>query len=155
MLYTGYQVLLFLLPACIGFYLATHRFFVDFFAVFLILAVCVTCMTTIIGCIAHPDAARVLATTKSSQDPLAILYEMQNIGGYGFVYSTVLLYPFVILAYKMKKLHPDDAVLAAVFRAARYSRQKVFYHACRVRIGRTVVQGDDRRYLNVYRQRAG
>ena len=105
-LLAGYQVLLFLLPVCIGFYLATHRFFVDFFAVFLILAVCVTCMTTIIGCIAHPDAARVLATTKSSQDPLAILYEMQNIGGYGFVYSTVLLYPFVILAYKMKKLHP-------------------------------------------------
>jgi O-antigen ligase len=30
---------------------------------------------------------------------------MQNIGGYNFVYSTVLLYPFVILAFKMKKLH--------------------------------------------------
>ena len=104
-LLAGYQVLLFLLPVCIGYYLVTHRFFVDFFAVFLMLAISVTCITTTVGCMANPDAARVLATTATSQDMTAILYEMQNIGGYGFVYSTVLLYPFVILAFKMKKLH--------------------------------------------------
>ena len=104
-LLAGYQVLLFLLPVCIGFYLVTHLFSVQFFSVFLILIVGVTCVTTIIGCIANPDAARVLATTKSSQDLTAIIYEMQNIGGYSFVYSTVLMYPFVILAFRMRKLH--------------------------------------------------
>ena len=104
-LLAGYQVLLFLFPACLGFYLVTHNFFVQLHSVVLVLAFSVTCMTTIVGCMANPDAARTLATTVSSQDVLAIFYEMQNIGGYAFVYSTVLLYPFVIIAFKMRKLH--------------------------------------------------
>ena len=101
----GYQVLLFLLPACIGFYLVTNRCFVELHTVLLVTIIMLTCVTTTIGCINNPNAARVLATTATSQDPTAIIYDWQNIGGYGFVYSTVLLYPFMILAFKMKKLH--------------------------------------------------
>lgn len=104
-LLAGYQVLLFLLPVCLGFYLVTNKCFAELHAVFLIILIMITCVTTIIGCMSYPDAARVLATTATSQDPLAVLYGWKNIGGYGFVYSTVLLYPFVILAFKMKKLH--------------------------------------------------
>ena len=104
-LLAGYQALLFLLPVCLGYYLVTHIFFVEMHSVALIIIVSITCITTIIGCMRYPDASRVLATTDSSQDAFAVLYDWHNIGGYGFVYSSVLLYPFVILAFKMKRLH--------------------------------------------------
>lgn len=110
-LLAGYQVLLFLLPVFLGYYLITHIFNTQMYTILVIVIVCITCITTIIGCIRNPEAARTLASTKTSQDPIAILYEWQNIGGYGFVYSTVLMYPFVILAFKMKKLHLAFVIL--------------------------------------------
>ena len=110
-LLAGYQVLLFLLPACLGFYLVTHLFFAEMHAVLLIVMISVTSVTTIIGCINYPEASRTLASTATSQDPMAVLYDWNNIGGYSFVYSVVLLYPFVILAFKMKRLHIIFALL--------------------------------------------
>lgn len=104
-LLSGYQVLLFLLPVCVGFYIVKNLCFIELYSPFLVIIIAITCLTTIIGCAVNPNAARTLATTATSQDSTAVAYDWQNIGGYGFVYSSVLLYPFVILAFKMKKLN--------------------------------------------------
>lgn len=102
----GYQILLFMLPICIGYYIIHKRDIESgIFSVVLTSIFVITAITTIIGCIRYPEAARELATTKTSQDSTAIFYGLNNIGGYGFVYSLVLLYPAVILAFKMKKLN--------------------------------------------------
>ena len=113
-LLAGYQVLLFMLPVLVGYYLVTHNFFAGLYTCVIVIAVVITGITTIIGCVNYPEAARTLATTKTSQDPLAVLYEWNNIGGYRFVYSTVLLFPFVILAFKLKKLHIVPTILFTV-----------------------------------------
>lgn len=110
-LLAGYQVLLFILPVCLGFYLVSHAFFEGLYTSTMVVGYFVTGITTIIGCMRYPDAPRVLATTATSQDPTAILYNWMNIGGYNFVYSLVLLYPFVVLAFKMKRLHIVPTVL--------------------------------------------
>lgn len=113
-LLAGYQALLFMLPVLVGYYLVTHNFFAGLYTCVIVIAVVITGITTIIGCVNYPEAARTLATTKTSQDPLAVLYEWNNIGGYRFVYSTVLLFPFVILAFKLKKLHIVPTILFTV-----------------------------------------
>ena len=60
-------------------------------------------ITTIVGCIENPNAARTLATVSSS-DADSYTFDMKNIGGYGFVYIMVLLYPVLILSYKTKRI---------------------------------------------------
>ncbi len=113
-LLSGYQVLLFLLPVCIGFYLVSNIFFCGLYTSVIVIAFVITAFTTIIGCMIFPNAARVLATTATSQDPIAVMYNWMNIGGYGFVYSMVLLYPFVVIAFKMKRLHIVPMILITV-----------------------------------------
>ena len=113
-LLAGYQVLLFLMPAFIGYYLVTHPFYSQVYTSVIVIAYLVTGITTVIGCTKYPDAARILATTASSQDPIAVMYSWMNIGGYGFVYSMVLLYPFVVLAFKMKRLRLIPMILITV-----------------------------------------
>ena len=113
-LLAGYQVLLFLLPVCLGFYLQSTDFHFKLHSATVVLAFAITGVTTIFGCMRYPDAARVLATTADSQDPIAITYNMMNIGGYSFVYSLVLLYPFVVLAFKLRRLHIVPTVLLTV-----------------------------------------
>ena len=103
-LLAGYQVLLFLLPVCLGYTVITRRTTIGLYAMLTALFFTVTALTTIVGCSTDPNAARILATTQTSQDPTAIGYMWRNIGGYSFVYSAVLMYPCVLLAYKMKKL---------------------------------------------------
>ncbi len=113
-LLAGYQVLLFLMPAFIGYYLVTHPFFSELYSSVIVIAYLVTGITTVIGCMKYPDAARILASTETSQDPIAVMYSWMNIGGYGFVYSMVLLYPFVVLAFKMKRLRLIPMILITV-----------------------------------------
>ena len=48
----------------------------------LFIAFAVTIITTCIGLIRYPYAARVLATIKSASDANSVLYTWQNIGGY-------------------------------------------------------------------------
>ncbi len=100
----GYQVVLFLLPVILGYFVFYCRSedYIVYFRIMLI-ALLITAVTTIIGVIQYPNAARTLATV-SSQDPEAILFDWHNIGGFGFVYSLVLLYPILILAYKRRKI---------------------------------------------------
>lgn len=113
-LLSGYQVLLFLLPVCVGFYLVSNAFFNELYSSVIVIAFFVTGITTTVGCMTYPDAARILASTETSQDPIAVMYSWMNIGGYGFVYSMVLLYPFVVLAFKMKRLRLIPMVILTV-----------------------------------------
>ena len=113
-LMAGYYALLFVVPVSIGYYLCTHEFYADLYAVVLILAFTVTVITTIIGCIMNPDAARALASADSASDPTTMKYAWLNLGGYSFVYSAVLFYPFVILGFKMKKLNIVFVVIFVV-----------------------------------------
>lgn len=108
-LLTGYKVLLFMLPVCLGFYILNdsgdkQKSNMKVFSIVIVLTFLITAVTTIIGCINNPNAARLLATTASSQDPTAVSYNWQNIGGFSFVYSCTLMYPLVILGFKQKKL---------------------------------------------------
>lgn len=103
-LLTGYQALLFILPVCVGYYYIKNGTKFSFYSILLTVLFAVTMLTTIIGCIRNPNAARILAAS-SSQDADAQRYWWQNIGGYEFVYSAVLLYPCAVLAFKAKKLN--------------------------------------------------
>ena len=102
----GYQSLIFLLPVVLGYY---YMYYKDegmrLFSVILIVSLVITVITTIIGLIRFPYAARILATTASSDDAEAIEYWWNNIGGYDFVYTCVLLYPILILSYKLGKIN--------------------------------------------------
>ena len=102
----GYSALLFFMPLALGYFLFYEQ------GVFLRekafkavrFSIVITVITTIIGCIRNPMAARILATIETSQDERNISFGWQNIGGYGFVYTVVLLYPLLIYAYKQNRL---------------------------------------------------
>lgn len=101
----GYQSLIMLIPIILGTYILKylqheHRFFCSIIC----LAFGVTIITTIIGLLQYPEAARWLATVESSENARLIMYNWKNMGGYDFVYSVVLLYPLVIFAHKQKKI---------------------------------------------------
>lgn len=102
----GYQSLLFLLPVIVGYYYLYYKpENTSLLTVFVVLSLIVTVITTIIGLIRFPNAARILATIAESDDPENIKYGWHNIGGYTFVYTAVLLYPILILSYKLKKIN--------------------------------------------------
>lgn len=102
----GYQSLLFLLPALIGFYYMNYRSEnINVLSKVLIIALFVTSITTIIGLIQFPNASRILATIATSDNAEALKYHWHNIGGYDFVYICVLLYPMLILAHKLRRIN--------------------------------------------------
>ena len=101
----GYQSMLFLLPVIIGYYFLYYRpESINILTVVIVIAVFITVITTIIGLIQFPMAARILATIAESDDPENLKYSWHNIGGYEFVYTIVLLYPLIIHAYKRKRI---------------------------------------------------
>ena len=114
MLLIGYRALLFVLPVCLGYYIKNNDFPEKVYVAAAATAYLITMVTTYIGCARFPGAARTLATIKTSDDPLAIFYNWQNIGGYSFVYSAVLLYPALIIAFKRRKLKPALTIIPAV-----------------------------------------
>lgn len=102
----GYQSMLFILPTIIGYYFLNYRpESIKIFAWTLIIALIITTVTTITGLIMFPNASRILATIAESDDPENLKYTWRNIGGYDFVYTCVLLYPVLILARKLNKIH--------------------------------------------------
>lgn len=102
----GYKVLLELIPIILAIYILQYRRYnIKFFSGVVIGAFVITIITTIVGLISNPGAARWMATVSSANDPRFILYGMKNMGGYEFIYSIVLLYPLVIFAYKQKKIN--------------------------------------------------
>lgn len=100
----GYSLLLLWLPVILGYFFTqdTARVLPSYSRL-IILAMVVTMVTTIVGCIQNPNAARILASINSA-DADSFAYDMKNIGGYNFVYTMVLLYPVLILSYKTRKI---------------------------------------------------
>ena len=113
-LLVGYRILLFMLPVCMGFYLKTNDFPLKLYTAVTVGIFVITTVTTYIGCIRNPGAARTLATTATSQDPIAVYYNYQNIGGYTFVYSAVLLYPALIIAFKRRRFHLAVSLIGTI-----------------------------------------
>lgn len=111
----GYKVLLFLLPIALGYYVSYEKkeYIPGLFKIVLF-ALAITIITTIVGLVRYPFAARILATISSSQDDAVVLYDWNNIGGYSFVYMLVLLYPLIILAYKQRRLPLFWAAICAI-----------------------------------------
>lgn len=114
MILWAYQVMLDILPLLVGYYLTNYCDKVSFFAKLIFVLCALTLVTTVIGCIQHPEAARYLATVEDSQAQEAVRYDWKNIGGYSFVYTIVLLHPVAILAYKRKKIKLISSILISV-----------------------------------------
>ena len=102
----GYQSLLDIVPILIGYYFINSydekkNNIISLVAVMFFV---ITILTTIIGCIENPNAARYIATIANPNEAQAIEYDWQNIAGYPFVYYVILLHPLLILAYKKGKI---------------------------------------------------
>ena len=109
-----YQVLLVMLPVILGYYFSQDSSrIINSYSRIIIIAVIITMISTIIGCIQNPSAARILATVNSS-DAQSYQYDMANIGGYSFIYIIVLLYPIAILAYKTRRIRLVPAIIIAL-----------------------------------------
>lgn len=67
-------------------------------------AIIITIITTIIGIYLHPMASRYLATVSDVLDKTFVTLQWQNVGGYSFVYTVILLYPMLICSYKQNRL---------------------------------------------------
>ncbi|MDO4599061.1 MAG: hypothetical protein Q4B39_02475 [[Ruminococcus] gnavus] len=111
----GYSILLNILPIVLGYFIIYYRKRdVSYYQNVILIALAITGVTTCIGLIRNPFAARILATIESSNDVNAVLYTWQNIGGYEFIYMVVLLYPLLILAYKRKKIGLIPTVISVI-----------------------------------------
>ena len=60
----------------------------------------ITCFTTYNGCMVYPEASRELAAGDASSAPFYYLYMDANIGGFHFIYSTVLISGLIIYTIK-------------------------------------------------------
>lgn len=100
-----YSIFLEFVPMMAGLYLIRIKGGeLKLFAITIIVLFIITIITTIIGLNIHPEASRVLATAISSDSEELITYNWMNIGGYEFTYMMVLMYPLVILAFKLGKI---------------------------------------------------
>ena len=109
----GYKALLFVMPVILGVYLIYYsQDELDGLKKITIAGFFVTVITTILGVIQNPNAARYLATVDQASDEMNVLFGWNNVGGYTFVYTVVLLYPLIIYCYKQKKI---SLILAIVF----------------------------------------
>lgn len=116
LVYWVYGVILDFVPIMIGLSITRKLDYrsTKYFSIVIVLAVTVTMITTYFGLLQYPNAARYIATVADSNEALFVRYNMMNIGGYDFVYTTVLLYPLVIYAYKRGKINLFWTVIIAV-----------------------------------------
>ena len=97
----GYKLLLFLTPVIVGIYITQYYpDDSDTYSKVFVLALIITVLTTIRGLGIYPNAARWMATADDSQVEKLVTYSWMNIGGYEFVYTVVLTYPLLVLAFK-------------------------------------------------------
>lgn len=102
----GYNILLDFSPIILGLYITKRLDYSSkkYFSIIIIVAIAITLLTSYIGLQQYPDASRYLATVADASESRNVKYNMMNIGGYEFVYTTVLLYPLLIYAYKQGKI---------------------------------------------------
>ena len=111
----GYSVVLGLIPIIVGYHIIYYKSWnVPYYSKLIVFALIITVLTTCTGLVKYPFAARILATIESSDNPEAVLYDWNNIGGYEFVYIIVLLYPILILAYKKRKIGLIPTILGVI-----------------------------------------
>lgn len=111
----GYELLLDCIPLLIGYELTFNsRSKLKTYSVIIVLLCTLTIITTIIGSIMVPGAARFLATSPSASHPKVVEYSWRNIGGYELTYIIVLLYPVLILAFKRGKIHLFPTLILTV-----------------------------------------
>ncbi|MBO4897359.1 MAG: hypothetical protein J5590_03585 [Clostridia bacterium] len=114
-LFWGYKVMLFIMPVVIGIYLVYYYPNDNgLYSKVIIAATLITLLTTMRGLGIYPTASRWLATADATDDAKLIKYSWMNIGGYNFVYTVVLLYPLLILAYKKGKISLFKTVVISV-----------------------------------------
>lgn len=102
----GYRVLLFILPVVLGVYIVSyHKDECALYSRIIFLCIIITCITTARGLQVYSGASRWLATANNSKDYINITLSWMNVGGYNFVYTVVLLYPLLILAFKRNKIN--------------------------------------------------
>ncbi|MBR4909990.1 MAG: hypothetical protein IKZ47_01540 [Clostridia bacterium] len=102
----GYQSMLFIMPVILGYYYNEYKpENLSLFSKILMAGIAITAVTTIVGLVQFPQAARILATIAESDNAENIKYGWHNIGGYNFVYICVLMYPMLILAYKLRRIN--------------------------------------------------
>lgn len=92
----------------------------------LLAAFSVTIVTTYIGLLSNPGAARYLATVSNTSDVTFRSYYRQNIAGFSFIYNICIIFPIIIGFYKQKKINRIvmialTVVLILYFLAAEYA----------------------------------
>lgn len=109
-----YQQLLLFIPAVLCFYLFCNnkRSMLRYFIIITIFAFVITAVTSYVGLLTDPSAARIIATIADSKGSYFINLNMKNIGGYNTVYCIVLMFPMIICIYKEKVI--NRVVMAAI-----------------------------------------
>ena len=99
-------------PVFVGCWLVINRMDKVIKVIFpvLLITYIITALTTYVGLEAFPDASRLLATGGTHYQT----YFKYNIGGYGFIYSLVLLHPIFICFFKSRKKYIYSAIFTAV-----------------------------------------
>ena len=98
----GYGTLIEILPVLLGHFIL-YRLddkSTRFFAVFTIIVLVVTIVTTYIGLQFYPNASRELAVGAGIGEEKLATYDWANIGGFEFVYSLIPIYTAIIYIFK-------------------------------------------------------
>ncbi|MEN6316041.1 MAG: hypothetical protein ABFD25_17535 [Clostridiaceae bacterium] len=101
-----YSKLLYYIPMLLMFYMLYNnkRSLIKIIVVVALLAYIITALTTYLGLLKYPDAARILATIENSKDISAVKFGSLNIGGFETIYSIVILFPLIICLFKNRKI---------------------------------------------------
>lgn len=101
-----YDRLLYYIPLLLMYYLVFNnkRPLIKLLIIVLLSAYVITSVTTYIGLLKNPDAARIIATIADSKDVNAVAWGKLNIGGFETIYSIVILFPMIICLYKERKM---------------------------------------------------
>lgn len=111
----GYRQLLFVMPIIVGVYIVNYcNEECTLYSKVIVLSIIITCITTARGIQVYPGAARWLATVADSKDSMSITLSWMNVGGYSFIYTIVLLYPLLVLAYKKHKINILTSLSVAI-----------------------------------------
>lgn len=104
------SLMMFFLPMILGSYWIENKNKTNIRLDFLLLVFFFTCVTTILGILVFPKAPRILA---KSGDIDKSIYYIRNIGGYGYIYSIVFLFPY--LSELKKRVQSSKRLLYTIF----------------------------------------
>lgn len=108
----AYAAVLFVFPLILGHYIiSTQGERIGKYCGLISIIFIITSITTYVGLVVFPGASRTLATGNTGVGNVYIWF---NIGGYEFIYTLVLLYPLIILAYKKRKINLIFAIALSI-----------------------------------------